>query len=205
MFPPPPLNPPLATWEDSGTPTRFFVLLLGPQYAHQAPFALPWRLHCVNVALARAPTLCACFEHAQNKRQGLALKVAHGHPIAPLTRHQIALRDLVSLCLGLLYFRTRSGSAIMIVGRCDCNLFLMVYRHLPKLRNRLMRSQNTRSVSIVSVLQTHWNRSESAARTTWAHWERKTLSTSALRAYWNHTENAYSRGESEPRAYCDLL
>ena len=42
-----------------------------------------------------------------------------------LTRDQIALRDLVSLCITLLYLRTRSGSAIMNVGRCDCNLFLL--------------------------------------------------------------------------------
>ena len=54
-------------------------------------------------------TLCVCFEHVQNKRQGLALQVAHGDPIALLTRHQIALRDLDSLCIALLYFRTRSS------------------------------------------------------------------------------------------------
>ena len=41
--------------------------------------------------------MCVCFEPVQNKRQGLALQVAHGDPIALLTRHQIALRDLDSL------------------------------------------------------------------------------------------------------------
>ena len=54
-----------------------------------------------------------------------AFKVAHGDPVPLLTRDQIALRDLVSLCITLLYLRTRSGSAIMNVGRCDCNLFVL--------------------------------------------------------------------------------
>ena len=64
----------------------------------------------MSLSPERLFTLCACFEHAQNKRQGLALKVAHGDPIAPLTRHQIALRDLVSLCLGLYIFEHAVGA-----------------------------------------------------------------------------------------------
>ena len=139
------------TWEDSGTQSRFHTLLIRSQYAQVVPFALPWRLYCVSIALVRAPTLCACFEHVQNKRQGLALQVAHGDPIALLTRHQLALRDLDSLCIALLYFRTRSGSAIMIVGRCDWNSLLS------KVKTRPMRSQNS-----------SYTRSESAVRATWA-------------------------------------
>ena len=113
------------TWENLGTPSRFHALLIRSQYPQVVPFLLPTRLYCVIIALARAPTLSACIEPVQNKRQGLALQVAHGDPIPLLTRRQIALRDLVSLCIALMYRRTRSGSAIMIVGRCDCNLFLL--------------------------------------------------------------------------------
>ena len=65
-------------WEGSGTQSRFHTLLIRSQYAQEVPFALPYRLY----SLARAPTLCVCFEPVQNKRQGLALQVAHGDPIA---------------------------------------------------------------------------------------------------------------------------
>ena len=114
-----------STWEDSGTQSRFHTLLIRSQYAQVVPFALTYRLYCVIVALPERHPLCACFEPVQNKRQNWALQVAHGDPVPLLTRDQIALRDLVSLCITLLYLRTRSGSAIMNVGRCDCNLFLL--------------------------------------------------------------------------------
>ena len=70
-----------AMWEDNGTQSRFHTLLSRSQYAQVVPFALPWRLYCVIIALTRAPALCACFEPIQKKRQGLALQVAHGDHI----------------------------------------------------------------------------------------------------------------------------
>ena len=71
--------------------SRFHTLLIRSQYAQVVPFALPLRLYCVIIALARAPTLCDGFEPVQKKRQGLALQVAHGDPIPLLTRYQIAI------------------------------------------------------------------------------------------------------------------
>ena len=66
----------------SAIPSRFYALFLRARCAHVVRSALP----CVATAtvlrhytaLARAPTLGACFVHAQNKRRGLALKVVPG-------------------------------------------------------------------------------------------------------------------------------
>ena len=50
-------------------------------------------------------------------------KVVHGNPI-PLWLVTKSLSETL-LALHFQYFRTRNGSVIMIVGRCDCNLFLL--------------------------------------------------------------------------------
>ena len=108
-------------WDPKSLPYAFDSFSIRSSSSLRADISTVLR-HCRS---PKAPPLCACFEPVQNKRQDWALQVAHGDPVPLLTRDQIALRDLVSLCITLLYLRTRSGSAIMNVGRCDCNYFLL--------------------------------------------------------------------------------
>ena len=148
------------TWENSGTQSRFHTLLAFDSFSIRSSSSLRAAIatvlrHYRSRQTAREPTLCVCFEHVQNKRQGLALEVAHGDPIALLTRHQIALRDLDLLCIALLYFRTRSGSAIMIVGKCDWNSFLSWFTDSCR---KLKSDWWGRSMAHVHVAKVQWGR-----------------------------------------------
>ena len=186
------------TWEIFVTPSRFHALLIRSQYAQVVPFVLSTRLYCAIIALARAPALCACFEPVQNKREGLALPVAHADPIP------LALRDIVSLCIALLYRRACTQWVRHHDGRQMWLqfIFVMVHRQLPEVKNRLKRSQKVLYIHVAQAQCACCTRSESAARATWAHWEHIARSMSA---YWNHTENTEGRSVSESWAYCGLL
>ena len=86
------------------------ALLCAFECVHDRPLivcsALPWRLYYVLTPLS--------FE-----RRGLVLKLPQSDHLPSFTRQQIVLKYRAALFGTLSYFSGRSGSASLIVGRCD--------------------------------------------------------------------------------------
>ena len=105
-------------------------------------------------------------------------------------RSYCALRDLDSLCIALLYFRTRSGERHHDRRQVWLEFTPAV---LERVRKRLMRSQNSPCT-----------RSESAVRAAWAQWERITRSILAFESVLeSHRERRWLQWE-RVRGQCGL-